>query len=192
MPEDDMHPATLFVECLRNAYQHVTNPTHSRAQQKANIFYLILTNEELMVEDLTHDPPLGKSHHDCLVFNYRCYSKRNSNVQKKFKLNFGNYQAQACNAINWDYLLNSESITQMWNTLPNKILELYILMSSASLKNRRLRPVWWKKELMEITRQKRKAYTKRRFRNSRRLDSICKRVQPGNVGMPQSKTGVCN
>ena len=77
MPEDDMQPATLFVECLRDAYiyQHVTSPTHSRAEQKANILDLLLTNEEL------------KSHHDCLVFKYRCYSKRNSkcaeNVQSK-------------------------------------------------------------------------------------------------------------
>ena len=85
MPEDGIHPATLFVECLRDAYlyQHVTSSTHSTAVQKANILDLIMTNEELMVEDLTHDPPLGKSHHDCLVFNYRCYSKRNSNVQKR-------------------------------------------------------------------------------------------------------------
>ena len=69
MPEDNMHPATLFVECLRDATRHVTSPIHSRAEQKANILDLILTNEELMVDDLTHDPPLGKSHYDCLVFN---------------------------------------------------------------------------------------------------------------------------
>ena len=80
MPEDDIHPATRVRECLRDSYlyEHVTSPTHSRAGQIANILDLILTNEELMVEDLTHDAQLGKSHHDCLVFNYRCYSKRNS------------------------------------------------------------------------------------------------------------------
>ena len=66
-----------------------------------------------MVEDLTHIPPLGKSHQDGLVFKYRCYSIRNSNVQKKFKVYLGNYQglAQDCNSINWDDLLNSENIT---------------------------------------------------------------------------------
>ena len=147
-----------------------------------------------MVEDLTHDPPLGKSHHDCLVSNYRCYSKRNSNVKKKFKLNLGNHQGleQACNAINWDYLLNSESITQMWNT-SKKILELckkYIPISLTSLKNRRLRPVWWKKELMEIIRQKRTAHIQKRNSGTGRPDSICKSVQPGKVGMPQSKRGL--
>ena len=56
MPEDHMHLATLFVEGLRDAYQHVTNPTHSRAEQKANTLDLIFTNEGLMVEDLTHEP----------------------------------------------------------------------------------------------------------------------------------------
>ena len=112
----------------------------------------MLTNEELIVEDLTHKPPLGKSHHDCLVFKYRCYSKRNSNVQKKFKLNLGNYQglAQAYKSINWDDLLNLENITQMWDT-SKKILELckkYIPMSSSSLKSRRVCPVWQKGKLI--------------------------------------------
>ena len=35
-------------------------------------------------------------------------------------------------------------------------------MSPTSLKHRRLRPVWWKKELMEIMRQKRKDYIQKR------------------------------
>ena len=110
LPEDHMHPATLFVECLRDAYlyQHVTNPTHSTAEQKANTLDLILTNEESMVEDLTHEPPLGKSHHDCLVFKFRCYSKRNINVQRKSKLNLGDYKGLA---INWEDLLTSHGLT---------------------------------------------------------------------------------
>ena len=175
MPKDHMHPATLFVEGLRDAYlyQHVTNPTHSRAEQKANTLDLILTNEESMVEDLTHEPPLGKSHHDCLVFKYRCYSKRNINVQRKFKLNLDDYKglAQACNAINWDDLLNSEDITRMWNTLSRKLIELckkYIPMSSSSLNNRRVRPVWWKKKVNGNNKaEKESIYTKTKLGNCR-------------------------
>ena len=71
--------------------------------------------------------------------------------------------------INWDDLLNSEDITGMWNTLSRKLIELckkYIPMSSSSLNNRRVRPVWWQKECNGNNKaEKESIYTKMKFGN---------------------------
>ena len=54
-------------------------------------------------------------------------------------------------------------------------------MPSSSLNNRRVRPVWWQKELMAIIRQKRKAYIQKR--NSGTVDNrkvyakVCNQVK---------------
>ena len=53
-------------------YNHVTEPTRHRGADRPSILDLILTNEKLMVENVTHAPPLGRSDHDVLLFNYTC------------------------------------------------------------------------------------------------------------------------
>ena len=53
-------------------YNHVTAPTRRRNTDRPSILDLILTNEELMVENVTHFSPFGRSDHDVLLFNYIC------------------------------------------------------------------------------------------------------------------------
>ena len=47
-PNAITNPATAFVETLRDLYlyQHITDPTHYRANQRPNTLDLVITNEE--------------------------------------------------------------------------------------------------------------------------------------------------
>ena len=51
-----------FIENIRDnfLFQHITMPTRGRLGNKSNIFELIFTNEESMIEDVTYESPLGK------------------------------------------------------------------------------------------------------------------------------------
>ena len=103
-PQDDKHKATLFMEAVRDAflYQHVTEPTHHRGNQQANVLDLVLTNEEKMIQKLEHTAPLGNSHHSVLKFIYVCYTQDNATKSEKFQYSKGNYNKlrellQSCN-----------------------------------------------------------------------------------------------
>jgi len=71
------NPATTFVKTLRDLYrhQHITDPTHYRADQHPNILDLVITNEEGMVDNLALNAPVGKSHHLCITFDFMCYTE---------------------------------------------------------------------------------------------------------------------
>ena len=65
----------LFLEALRDSflYQHVLEPTRCRGTDEPSTIDLIITNEEAQVSDLKYHPPLGKSDHSTLCFNFNCY-----------------------------------------------------------------------------------------------------------------------
>ena len=64
---------TQFVNTIHDCFlfQHVKQPTRYRGET-SNILDLILTNEEGMIDTIDHYPGLGKSDHECLVFNLKC------------------------------------------------------------------------------------------------------------------------
>ena len=60
-PNAITNPATAFVETLRDLYlyQHITDPTHYRANQRPNTLDLVITNEEGMVDNVALRAPVG-------------------------------------------------------------------------------------------------------------------------------------
>ena len=77
--------ASVFLETVWDAflYQHIKKPTHFTGDQTPNVLDFIFTNEDGMIEDLVHQAPLGKSHHQVLQFHYVCYSNTNSLLHRK-------------------------------------------------------------------------------------------------------------
>ena len=55
---------------------------------------LLLTNEEDMIHEVSHLPPLGLSHHAGLLFDYRCYTEpAKCQIDKvAYKYYSGNYR----------------------------------------------------------------------------------------------------
>ena len=74
------HDTTKFLETINDCYlfQHVNEATRYREGQNESTLDLILTNEELMVNDIDYITPIGKSDHTTLFFNYNCYTETKS------------------------------------------------------------------------------------------------------------------
>ena len=70
---------------LAPLYNHVTQPTRYCGSDKPSVLDLVLTNEELMVESIIYDPPLGNSDHIVLVFDYHCYTDVHEQVQAAYR-----------------------------------------------------------------------------------------------------------
>ena len=64
-----------FIEGIRDSYlhQHVSSPTRRRGTDEPSLLDLIFTNESMQVSEVCHIPPLGKSDHDVLTFEFNCY-----------------------------------------------------------------------------------------------------------------------
>ncbi|KAF8565978.1 hypothetical protein P879_06592 [Paragonimus westermani] len=63
--------AELLAQCdLIPLYNHVLQPTRFKSNDTPSILDLLLTNEELMIEDVHYLPPLGASDHVCLQFEF--------------------------------------------------------------------------------------------------------------------------
>ena len=71
----------LFMEFVRDTflYQHICQPTHYRGQQNPTLIDLIFSNEEDMVQNIKHEAPIGKSHHQTIYFDFLCYTPEISN-----------------------------------------------------------------------------------------------------------------
>ena len=73
-----------FIECTQSCYlhQHIFEPTRYRENQEPSLLDLIFTNEEGMLQDLTHRPGLGESDHECLNFQLNCYKEEISKASR--------------------------------------------------------------------------------------------------------------
>ena len=59
-----------FIEKVRDCFliQHVTEVTSFRGENIGNTLDLIFTDDDLFVEDIKIESPLGKSDHGCVQF----------------------------------------------------------------------------------------------------------------------------
>ena len=83
-----------FLNCVKDTflYQQVENFTRSRTGQQPSLIDLIFTNEENMINDITHLSPIGKSDHGVMVFNFNCYKNKNHTKEGRRNFNNGNYE----------------------------------------------------------------------------------------------------
>ena len=122
-----------FIETRQDSYlhQHVTQPTQRRGTDEPSLLDLIFTNEELHVSEIRHNPPLGKSDHDVLSFDFQCYVDY-SKSKETYRFSKGDFTStrKSLNESNWidDYLgLASRpdvDLEDLWNSLKSNILDL--------------------------------------------------------------------
>ena len=152
-----------FLDCTRDCFlwQHVTEPTHKRGQQTSNTLDLVLTNEENMIDKVEYDAPLGKSHHCCLIFKYKCYSEQKKEKKTALNLKRGDYDRLRGQIRNTDFGdLRTTQIEEAWDSFHQKLTEninqciprLYFDPS------RKRRPEWINTEVLEKVRVKRAAF----------------------------------
>ena len=81
-----------FIEAVRDSFlfQHVTEVTRSRGNDNPSLIDLIFSDEEMQVSGIQYHPPLGKSDHSVIIFDYHCYLDY-SKPKETFIYNKGDY-----------------------------------------------------------------------------------------------------
>ena len=84
-PENSMEHQfqSLFSECI--LFNHAHEPTRIRGLDRPSQLDLILTNEESMIDRVEYNPPLGKSDHVTMMFDYVCRAERPSDLVKSYR-----------------------------------------------------------------------------------------------------------
>ena len=120
------HPSHLLLEAVYEAYlvQHVMHPTRFRQGDTPHILDLIFTNEEGLISNLFHLPPLGSSDHEVLRFSLTCYTSKRMVQDSKLNLNRGDYSSMATDMQNVP-----------WESMEPAPLEEYYEFFSDTLRN---------------------------------------------------------
>ena len=104
--------------------QHVTKPTHYRSKQTPNILDLVFTSYESMLDELRHEAPLVKSHHQSLFFSIKCCTEKTP--RKRERLNFakGDYDKlrEAVNAANILNCIKDMNVAESWSFLKDTVM----------------------------------------------------------------------
>jgi len=151
------------MECIRDCflYQHVKIPTHQRKGIVGNLLDLILTNEEGMVTDVTHNAPLGHSDHQSLVFNFRAYTEKGKKQAKKFKYDKGNYDCMRLEVAEYNWKeLEGLSVEEHWKIFKDRLHEQmnkHIPKTSGRAAPKK-RPLWMNEKALTKVRKKTEAY----------------------------------
>ena len=117
-----------FVECIRDAFlsQVVKHPTKRREDQKPSLTDPVFVNDELLVSDVSHSNPFGKSDHETLLFNLYL---NNSKISKEdvYKYDFTrkvNFKDMKSDLSKIDCTeLSKLSVHDCWIVIKNKIVE---------------------------------------------------------------------
>jgi len=118
-----------FLTLLEDLYliqlQHVTFPTRFRNNQMPSLLDLILTDDENTVSYIISLPPLGKSDHIVIEFDFLCIE---CHKISKYLYNRRDYASitsysQLLNT-NWDVLFEGLNTDEMWSVLHSKLLFL--------------------------------------------------------------------
>ncbi len=164
-PPDPNHPASQFMDCTRDCFlhQHITEPTHFRGNQQANILDLVMTNEENMIDDINFLPPLGKSHHSCLSFLFKCYHPASTAGQTKLIYDKGDYDEmnKILREIDWDAELQDKSTNEQWNFIKGKIdsaVTKCIPVRRPNSTGYKKKPLWMNETALTKLKKKRAAY----------------------------------
>ena len=106
------HHITSFLNTIQECflYQHVTQATQYRIGETPNLLDLIITNEEGLISSLEHFPGLGKSDHECLLFDANVtteYHRLNVPGFNIFKARYTVIERNLDNVV-WEHVLSCD------------------------------------------------------------------------------------
>ena len=154
--DTNQHHLTSFVNTIQECflYQHVTHPTQHRIHETPNLLDLIITNEGLL-SSLEHFPGLGKSDHECLLFDANVRTEYHTSNVPGFNISKANYRVIECNLdnVDWEHVLSfdiKQAFPEFINLLeqcmqgnipvrvsPRKRRNIYLTPEAIKLKNRK-------------------------------------------------------
>ena len=86
---DFNHPANNCLDAVNDNFltQHVHSPTRFRENETPLLLDLVFTNEEGMIDNISHRHGLGKSDHIILIISFVCYTR----IQNRRNYHEANY-----------------------------------------------------------------------------------------------------
>ena len=120
-----------FIETIRDCFLHQHNHINSRhrGNEQPSLLDLILSNETMQVSDVAHHPPLGKSDHNVITFNFNCYVDY-SKPKEVFRYDKADFEAMRQNIrdTSWKtkYItsVKNKNVEKLWEDLKSKIHEM--------------------------------------------------------------------
>ena len=127
-------------------HQKVNFNTRHRNNQTPSLLDLVLVNEDDMAQNLKSLPPLGKSDHIIIAFDFHCYYDPRSTRPARYQYHKGDYTSikESLASIDWDTELQNKSVNDMWTTFKHRLeseVEANIPKSSTAM-GRRSKPLW--------------------------------------------------
>lgn len=155
--------ARAFVEGMRDTFlhQHIISPTHFHASHRANILDLVFTNEEGMINNIKHEAPLGKSHHQTLIFNLNCYAPREGANKTSYLYEKADYDnmREYMSATDWNIMLENQSCDDAWKLFLEKFnVAMDKHIPKRTNKNKRKKPLWMNPAAIAKLKKKHKAF----------------------------------
>ena len=164
-PANENNKATQFLEMIRDTFlhQHIKQPTHHRGEQRPTLIDLIFTSEEGNVNDIQHKAPLGKSHHQSIVFQYVCKTSDLDDKRQRFIYDKGNYteMRQDFEKLNFTSKIENLKVQEAWDLFSEKIELLckkHIPMSGKNNRKTKRKPLWMNEKAMAKVKKKQSAY----------------------------------
>ena len=135
--EDHIDSTFLFEIIKMNTNQLITSTTHHKPNCKATLIDLILTKNPEVVTSITHNPPIGKSYHDCITakLDMSCSNTtfKSSNVTKIIKPNLNKANFNEMNkyfeSVDWKECLQNKDVNESWDFIKahiSKAQELFV------------------------------------------------------------------
>lgn len=105
-----------FVEIVKDSFwcQHIHEPTRGRGDTTPSLIDVLFSNEENMVSDVNINPPLGKSDHSLISFNFCGYTQRTSGTER---LNYNKADFDKMKSLldkDWHGILSGKDIDGQW------------------------------------------------------------------------------
>ena len=178
------HDSVTFLDGMQDAFlfQHVSSPTHYRAEQNPTLIDLIFSKDESDILEVTHRAPIGKSHHAVLSFQYVCYASAPHPVRSIQNYNKADYDKIRLHLrnINWKQALRSKNAQEMWQFIEGEIKTLtnkWVPQRNINSRKRQ-KPLWLTNKLVAKTKAKNSAFKK--YRSSRSSEDYVKYAKARN------------
>ena len=161
------HCSSLFIERIKDLflYQHVEECTRHRVGQSPSRLDLIFSNEQGMITDLDYFQPLGASDHDCLVFNFRCYTDHRPSEVPRPNFYKGKYEQmrETLKSVDWESV-QDEDTNVFWENFVceiDKAIENNV--PSVTPSNKAKKKPWLNRDALTSVKNKKKAWKKYRL-----------------------------
>ncbi|VDM05984.1 unnamed protein product [Schistocephalus solidus] len=105
--------------------QHVPFPTRTREGQRANCLDLVFTKTSGSIDEIISMPPLGRSDHVVLMWDYSLFSVAPAIEEKRRNVWRGNFHQMRADLtdINWTSMFSS-TVNEDWESFRNVLLQL--------------------------------------------------------------------